>query len=90
MLIIYGQIFSAICYAIGHSINPSSYYFGSEEINFIGQADFLTIFSVTVSICSLNTTPCFVIFMLKFQPGIDESFKQINEATETIGWLCIV
>ena len=66
MLIIYGQIFSAICYSIGHSINPSSYFFATDEIKFIGQADFLTVFSVTVSICSLNTTPCFVLFMLKF------------------------
>ena len=89
MCIIYGQIFSAICYSIGHSINPSTYFFRSNELNFIGQADFLTIYSETVSITSLNTTPCFVIFMVPFQPGVPEALTQINDKTETIGWICI-
>lgn len=66
VLLIYGLIFSAILYSFCHSFRASSYQFSSPASKYMGQADFLNAYSVTVDLASLNCTPAFIIFMLKF------------------------
>ena len=64
VLLIYGLIFSAIVYSFCHSFRPATYQFSCPASKYLGQADFLNAFSVTVDLASLNITPAFIIFML--------------------------
>ena len=66
VLLVYGLIFSAIVYSFCHSFRASSYQFSSRSSKYMGQADFLNAFGVTVDIASLNCTPAFIIFMLDY------------------------
>ena len=80
-------MFSATVYSIGHSFKPSVYEFNSSETKYLGDPDFLTIYGVVIDFASLNTTPAFVIFCLKYQPGVENAGA--DTLGKLIGWLVI-
>ena len=81
-------MFSATVYSICHSFKPSLYAFSSNETNYLGDPDFLTVYGTTVDIASLNTTPAFIIFCLQFQPGVEHAGA--DTLGFAIGWMVII